>query len=165
MIESPPVVALKDRARILHRAAEAGDAAALARLHTEGEAPLRRHALAAIAREIGFRGWKHAVDALSAGAEDAGKLLYPDSFGGALWNVWFASYDEAKATREETNGYLLPYGRQFFVCERYFVEQLGLDPDDPDWDLVGRDWARPRDRAAWNRLATKLVDVRLAATG
>lgn len=26
---------------------------------------------------------------------------------------------------------------------RYFIDTLGLDADDPDWQLIGRDWVKP----------------------
>jgi hypothetical protein len=170
MVNVDLIAALKDRARILHRDARAGDPAALARLRVVPELKAampepsvlqRRHALAAVAASLGFTSWKHATDVLDGSErEDAGKLLYPDDFGGALWNVWFSSHAEAAATRDQTNGYLLPYRRQFFVCEPAFIEQLGLDPEDPDWDRIGRDWARPKERAAWSRLAAKLIAAR-----
>ncbi len=170
MVNVDPVAALKERARILHRSAQRAEPAALARFEKVrelGESPapsaiLRRHALSVLSLELGFSGFKHASDVLSGKPhDDAGKLLYPDHFGGALWNVWCASYDEARAIREESDGYLFPYRRQFFVAERYFVEALGLDPDDGAFDRIGRDWVRPRDRAAWSGLVHALVERRL----
>lgn len=170
MVNVDLIAALKDRARILHRDAQRGEPAALARLRAlpelsagilEPEALQRRHALSAIAASLGFSSWKHAKGVLEgASVEDAGKLLYPDAFGGALWNVWFSTHEEASEVRRQTSGYLLPYRRQFFVCEAAFIEQLGLDPSDPDWDRIDRDWARPQDRAAWSRLVGKLVALR-----
>ena len=171
MVNVDPVGALKERARILHRQAQKGEPAALARfarIRELGEQPdpkaiLRRHALSVLALELGFSGYKHASDVLSgAPNDDAGKLLYPDHFGGALWNVWCASYEEAKTIREESDGFLFPYRRQFFVAERYFVEALGLDPDDEAFTRMGRDWVRPKDRGAWSSLMGALIEQRLA---
>lgn len=171
MVNVDPVGALKERARILHRQAQKGAPDALARfakVRELGPSPdpasiLRRHALSVLALELGFSGFKHASDVLSGQPhDDAGKLLYPDDFGGALWNVWCATYEEAKAIRDERDGFLFPYRRQSFVAERYFVEALGLDPEDEAFTRIGRDWVRPRDRAAWSQLVTRLVEQRLA---
>ena len=81
------VQTVKTHARKLHRLAGAGDPAALQRLRKLVEfrvaetaamaaAIRRRHCLAVIARELGFRGWPHAVQVLS-GLEknDFGTLL------------------------------------------------------------------------------------------
>jgi hypothetical protein len=73
----------------------------------------------------------------------------------ALLNRWFATYDEARASLEREGGFLLPYGRQFFICEAEGIRLLGLDPADRDWERLGWDWVKPRDRDAWLRLREK----------
>ena len=65
--------------------------------------------------------------------------------------------EEAKAIREQHGGYLLAYRRHFFIADRYFIETLGLDPDDPDWQLIERDWVKPRRADARERLYGKLI--------
>ena len=45
----------------------------------------------------------------------------------------------------------------WWVVDRYFIETLGLDPDDPDWKMIGFDWVRQADVAARTRLYSKLV--------
>jgi hypothetical protein len=165
---------LKARARVLHRKAQSGEPDALVRLRKVEElselddATLiarvrRRHCLGALALEMGFPGWPDALAAFEGSASDFGTLLYPSAFGGGHWNIWSASYEEARAIREEHGGYLLGYRRQFFVTDRYFIESLGLDPDDPDWARIGRDWIRPSDPEARNRLYAALVRRQLAA--
>ncbi len=52
-------------------------------------------------------------------------------------------------------GYLLPYRNQFFVTVAAAIRELGLDPEDPDWERIGRDWVRPRDAEARKRLEEK----------
>jgi hypothetical protein len=52
---------------------------------------------------------------------------------------------------------LLGYKRQYVVVDQYFIESLGLDPADPDWDALGFDWVRPKNVAARSRLYSKLV--------
>ncbi|NJL28754.1 MAG: hypothetical protein HC897_13110 [Thermoanaerobaculia bacterium] len=80
---------LKNRARILHRQAQAGEPGVLAQLRALPElrgyddAALatevkRRHCLAAIAQQLGFAGWPQ-VTAVLCGDDptDFGTLLYP----------------------------------------------------------------------------------------
>ncbi len=162
---------LKARARVLHDRAQAGEAAALERLRAvdelgrlEGEARVaavqRRHCLAALAKEMGFSGWPHARAVIEGDEGDFGTLLHVGE-GGAYWNIWSADYAEASRIREEHGGYLLAYRRHFLIVERYYIEALGLDPDDPDWERIGRDWVRPRDPSARRRLYGKLVATRV----
>jgi hypothetical protein len=165
---------LKTRARQLHRSAAAMEPAAIARVrqldelreleeHALARDVKRRHCLAVVAREVGFRGWPDAV-AIIGGATrgDFGTLLYPRG-ADAHWNIWSASYDEARAIREAHGGYLLAYKLHFFIVDRYFIETIGLDPEDGDWSLIGRDWVRPRLPEARQRLYGKLIARRLAA--
>jgi len=70
----------------------------------------------------------------------------------AVLNRWFTSYAEARASLESEGGYLLPFKTQFFVTLREGIRELGLDPDDSDWALIGWDWIEPKDPAAWQRL-------------
>jgi hypothetical protein len=163
----PPVDELKVRARVLLAALRSADAhrraAALARFRAWP--PLARlgldrvrlkHAFAVVSREAGFDSWAALKRAAEAAQPDRTERLVPRHPGGFL-NAWFASYAEARACRAATNGFLLPYRAQFFVCgERYIAEALGLDPADPDWARIERDWARPRERAAWQRLSDRL---------
>lgn len=163
---------LKARARILQKGASAKDPAVLARLRSLAELrPLdddelarrvrRRHCLGMLARELGFQGWPHAANVLRGGeTEDFGTLLCPPECA-VHWNVWSASYEEARAIRAQNDGYLLAYRRHFFVVDRHFIETLGLDADDPDWERLGRDWVRPAEIEARGRLYAKLLRVRL----
>lgn len=70
-------------------------------------------------------------------------------------NRWFAVYEEARQSLEDEGGFLLPYRHQFFVCDPGAIRYLGLDPDDPDWEQIGRDAAQPVDREAYQRLQQK----------
>jgi hypothetical protein len=169
-----PVRELKIRAEILHGRLASGDAEALARLRAlpelrrSGGAVLaatahvarRKHCLAVVAREHGFSSWEHALRVLDGDPRehDAGTLLYAGE-GGVL-NHWFASYEEARAFLDAPpRRYLLVYKRDFFVADPPLIESLGLHPDDPDWQAIGWDWARPTEPAARRRLYAK----RLAA--
>jgi hypothetical protein len=81
-------------------------------------------------------------------------IMYVDSMDGIL-NRWFTRYEQARASLESEGGYLFPYRNQFFVTLREGVVELGLDPDDPDWERIGFDWVRPADADSWSRLAAK----------
>ena len=73
----------------------------------------------------------------------------------AVLNAWFTSYEEARASLDAGGGYLLPYKGQFFVTQSEGIRELGLDPNDPDWALIGWNWVRPTDSEAWKRLSEK----------
>ena len=109
-----------------------------------------KHALAVIALEEGYGSWRE----LKVSAEATGPEMYNPRMDTFL-NRWFARYEDARASLEEEGGFLLPYRSQFFICGKGAIKMLGLDPDDPDWNLIGRDWVKPGDREAWLRLAHK----------
>ena len=176
-----PVENVKHRARLLQKRANESDPEALATLRTLPElralsdtelsaAAQRRHCLAALAKQLGFRGWPHAKAVLGGealrrpdedapGTPDLGTLLHRD-LGGAYWNIWSASYAEASRIRAEHGGFLLAYRKQFLVVEDHYLAALGLDPGDADWERIGRDWPAPRDREAWSRLTARAVQAR-----
>lgn len=165
--DKPVIAQLKGEARRLHNAATKGEPAALARLGLttpplEGELK-RRHCLAAIAKQLGFAGWPHLVAIIEGSRrDDFGTLLYPLG-GAAHTNIWSAHYEEAKRLREETNGYLLAYKRQFFIVDEHFLVTLGLDPTDPDWQRIGCNRVEPIDAHARDRLYDKIIAARLNA--
>jgi hypothetical protein len=145
---------LKVRAEILHKSLQAQQPAALKRLRrlpawrraadeavAQAAASLRRHdCLNLIAVELGFPNWTEARRTLTgAGSNlDFGNLLYPPRCCGHL-NRWYTSYEAAASARASCQGFLLAYRRQYFVADRYFIESLGLDADDPDWTALGFD--------------------------
>ncbi|MCI0625990.1 MAG: hypothetical protein L0387_30835 [Acidobacteria bacterium] len=163
---------LKIRAEILQGLIKANDTRALARLralpdyrrasnwHLTSVAKQipRRQCLAVIAAELGFSSWAQAKGMITGEreAEEFGTLLCPRKCGGHI-NRWYKSYDEAASVRKVCRGYLLAYRRQCFVVDRYYIESLGLDPEDADWKAISFDWVRPRNVAARTRLYSKLV--------
>jgi hypothetical protein len=165
---------LKAKARILQALVQKGERDALLRVRKLPElaetndtslpaAIQRRHCLSVIARELGFDGWAHALSVLTGQrSDDFGCLLSPPG-AAAHWNIWSASYDEARAIRAEHGGYLLAYKRHYFIVDRYYLETLGLDPEDEDWDRMDRDWVHPREPAARARLYAKLIARRYEA--
>jgi hypothetical protein len=119
-----------------------------------------KHALAVIAAELGYPAWRDCKRRLEVPAE---LRLDTETFFGAgsaaYLNRWFARYDEASASLEAEGGFLFPFRHQFFICGPGFLEARGIDPVDPDWERIGRDWVRPRDEAARDRLERMLVGL------
>ncbi|HRI62724.1 MAG TPA: hypothetical protein PK156_00755 [Polyangium sp.] len=166
-----PIEEIKVRAKLLQKRIEHGEPDALERLRILPElrkstpenlkefavAIQRKHCFAVVSRELGFAGYQHAQRVLSGdeAENDFGTMLYPSRCG-AL-NHWYANYQEARDLRAEINGYLLAYKRHFFIVDGYFIQTLGLDPTDPDWDAIGRDWVKPADSEARRRLYGKLL--------
>ena len=58
---------------------------------------------------------------------------------------------------EAEGGYLFPFRHQFFICEYGFLEAREIDLSDPDWERIGRDWVRPTDVEARDRLERRLI--------
>jgi hypothetical protein len=106
----------------------------------------RKHALAVIALEKGFISWADL------------KCQLPFIRGGFL-NQWFAHYDEAKSYQQLNGGFLLPFKNQFFICDADYIINLGFDPEDADWKLIGYDWAQPNNKEAWQRLYKKWIII------
>ncbi len=167
-----PIKELKIRAKLLHRGLSRGEPAALGRLRAlpelrraddsaladqTGELK-RKHCLAVVAKECGFPSWEHALRALRGDAEitEHGSLLHASS---GVLNAWFKQYEAARAAwaelRRDGPAYLLGYKRDLFVTGPAFIESLGLDPEDPDWEALGWDWVKPLDASARTRLYYK----------
>ena len=140
---SKPIEQFKTRAAILTKTLRRG-----------GVPVQRKDALACVAAEEGFASWTALKHAYSTAA------LFNRMTGGCL-NRWFKSYAAAKDSQARDGGYLFPFRKQYFVCEAGFIDALGLDPADPDWEAIRRDWAAPCDRAAYQRLFAKFRALRL----
>ena len=70
-------------------------------------------------------------------------------------NRWFSTYEEARQSLEDEGGFLLPFRHHFYVCEAAAIRAMGLDADDPDWEKIGWNCARPLDESAYQRLDQK----------
>ncbi|MGB7339052.1 MAG: hypothetical protein WBC91_09190 [Phototrophicaceae bacterium] len=70
---------------------------------------------------------------------------------------WHADYEIANSELGRSGGYLFPYKKQFFICESAYIEELGLDPDDADWQAIGYNWVKPLNQSAGQRLNAQLL--------
>jgi hypothetical protein len=110
-----------------------------------------------VARENGFTNWAQ----LASQTGDAPFVfhtarLFPEK-ADVFLNLWFRSYEDARAAHQaEPDLLLFPYGEQFVLCEPALLGWLGADPHDADWEAIGRDWVQPLDEAARSRLAARL---------
>jgi hypothetical protein len=77
---------------------------------------------------------------------------------GGFLHQWFADYAKAKSCLKQGGGFLFPYQNQFFICDTGYIQDLGLDPNDPDWKLIGHDWVNPDDKEARERLYRKWLE-------
>jgi len=115
-----------------------------------------KHALAVVATEAGFPSWL----ALRRSFQQASQINYSDFFGAPRFDGslkhWFSDYPSARQYLQEKGGYLFPFRQQFFVASFGYINSLGLEPGDADWQLIGFDWVEPSDEAAKQRLMAKL---------
>ena len=107
---------------------------------------------AIIAHTAGYQSWQEMKAIV-----EAHELLRPKNF--SLTTTWYSHYDEGKSHILANGGYLMPYQKQYFVCENSYLVALGLDPNDPDIEKVGYDWSSPLDSAAYNRILKKIRAV------
>lgn len=106
----------------------------------------RKHALAVIAIEKGFKSWADL------------KCQLPFIRGGFL-NQWFANYAEAKSYQQLNGGFILPFKNHFFICDANYINNLGFNSEDHDWKLIGYDWVSPNNKDAWQRLYKKWMKI------
>lgn len=110
----------------------------------------RKHALAVIANEKGFKSWTDL------------KCQLPFIRGGFL-NQWFVNYTEAKSYQQLNGGFILPFKNQFFICDADYINHLGFNTEDQDWKLIGYDWVNPNNQDAWKRLYKKWMKIQGAS--
>lgn len=105
-----------------------------------------KQALSVIAIEKGFQSWA------------ALKCQLPFMQGGFL-NQWFAHYEEAKSYQQTNGGFILPFKKHFFICDSHFINYIGLNANDPDWQAINYDWIHPENKTAWDRLYKKWMKI------
>lgn len=108
-----------------------------------------KEAFQIIAKAAGFESWRE----LSSNFEETD--LFNPSHWSAQWKVWFGNLDDARAQLEEDK-FLLPYHKQFFICDIHYIKALGISENDSDLKLIGHDWTRPQNKAAWSRVLARI---------
>ena len=132
------IQSLKNKAKLLQKAKK------------KAGKPIRlKTSLAIIAKASGFDSWRDLKAKLGET-----ELFSPRS--SAIWNTWYASYEEARKHLASHGGFLLPYEKQFFICDIHYIERLGIERDDADLAKVGADWTKPQDNSAWRHLLKKI---------
>jgi len=163
-----PLQELQSRAERLFEGIEARNAQCLERIHAQvprlAKASSREinieHARTTLAREVGFKTWQMATEVLegrSVPGDDFGDFWYSTATD-VMLSHWCRNYQEARAVQEEEGGFLIPYRRHFAVVEKAYIEILGMDADDPDWQVVGHDVAQPRDKMGYRRLVSRRLE-------
>ena len=109
-----------------------------------------KDAFSLLARSSGFSSWQDMKLTL-----DANEVLCPAG-SSAHWKVWYSNYDEAVAHLHANGGYLLPYQKDFFVCDADYVRFLGIDESDADLAGVGPNWVEPREAKAFERILKRI---------
>jgi hypothetical protein len=141
IVVSSSVQSLKIKAKLLQKAKR-----------RRGQPVQLKETLRILASAAGYTSWKTLKDSL-----ELGDLFCPPAKAATHAKNWHRDYASARALLHERRDlFLLPYGKQFFVCDRHWIEQLGVSSNDLDVTDVGQDWAVPRNSAAWRRLLSKL---------
>ena len=111
-----------------------------------------KDALETVAKLAGFSSWRD----LKAVADETDIFCPPGT--SAHWKTWWASYEEAIAdlAKRPSGHFLLPYRKQFFICDADYIATLGIDPRHADVTAVGPNWVQPADRGAWERVRSRL---------
>ena len=111
-----------------------------------------KHALAIIAQEQGFDSWAN----LKFYCESSCHTEF--SFGGGFLHLWFANYKQAKNHLSISNNeFLLPYRNQFFIANSNYIDFIGIDSTNSDWQDIAYNWVEPSDKDAWFRLNQLLI--------
>ena len=119
-----------------------------AKMKTDSSFALK-DAFKVISKAAGYASWKEMKDSF-----DESDIFNPPNWS-AQWKTWFASSEEARNNLKPEN-YLIPYRKQFFICELDYLKSLGIESDDPNLKKVGNDWSMPIDLDSWEALKRKI---------
>lgn len=112
---------------------------------------LLKDAYAILAKASGFSSWQDLKATL-----EANQIFCPKGHS-AIWKTWYASYEDALLKIRTGKKFLIPYQKEFFVCDEHYIEFLGLQTDDADLLKVGNNWAQPNDMQAFERMTKKIT--------
>ena len=114
----------------------------------------RKHSLLVVALENGFETWKELKN--SVGFK---RMMHTDVYPKrcmGFTNEWFSDYTKAKIHLKSAGGYLFPYHGQYFIAKKEYIEVLGLNSADENWEKIDFDWAFPMDKNSWDILKKQL---------
>lgn len=111
-----------------------------------------KDALQIIAKAKGFESWRE----LHANFEETD--LFNPAHWSAQWKVWYNKVNEARTNLKKVE-FLLPYHKQFFICDVHYIQALGISQDDVDLKAIGNDWTIPQNKNAWERVVQKIRDA------
>lgn len=111
-----------------------------------------KDALQIVAKAKGFDSWRE----LNAKFEETD--LFNPAHWSAQWKVWYSTLDEARTNLKEAE-FLLPYHKQFFICDVHYIQALGISPEDGDLKAIGNDWTIPQNENAWERVVQKIREA------
>lgn len=135
--------ALKTKAKLLQKAKRG-----------TGKLIQLKEAYALIAKAAGYSSWQDMKATL-----DSNDKFCPKGHS-AIWKAWFASYEEALLHLKE-NQFLVPYMKDFFICNADYIQFLGLELNDSDLLKAGTNWVKPKDMQAFERLSKKIAQKQI----
>ena len=116
------VDSLKIKAKLLQKAKK-----------SKGETIALKDAFEIIAKSADYESWKKMKDSY-----EFADLVNPPRWS-AQWKKWFSTKEEALRFQKEGE-YILPYRRQFFVCDEDYLKGLKINPNAPKFSSLGSDW-------------------------
>jgi hypothetical protein len=108
-----------------------------------------KDALVIISKAAGYSSWKDMKDSYNES-----DIFNPPNWS-AQWKIWFATIEEARHNLKPEL-YLIPFQKQFFICDIDYLKALGIDSIDSDLIKIGNDWSAPLDLKSWERLKLKI---------
>ena len=58
---------------------------------------------------------------------------------------------------------IVQFNGKVLVVDEDYMTTLGIDPSDPDLEVIGRDWVGPSDAAARARLYGRVIDAAMGS--
>lgn len=115
--------------------------------------PKLKEAQTVVAIEHGFQSWNNL--------KDDTKNPFKDKLVGGFLNLWFAKYKEALDYFNNNGGYLLPYDKQYIICQDDYIKGLGLTPKTEHWEKIGYNFVYPKDPNACFAIYLELIGSKI----
>lgn len=131
---------LKNKAKLLQKAKQRG-----------GQTLKLKEAFEILARTAGFSSWREWRSRL----DQHDLLLW--SKASAHWHTWYSDRAAARAHLSRApQSFLLPYEKDYFICDLDYLRSIGIEESHPDVQAVGRDWSEPADENAFRRILERI---------